>query len=573
MGPQGEGAWLLSPPEEADSAAYHEQLLARRSPPLPVCVRLDAGGGKGKGVFATRDIEEGELIFAERPLAGVQHVANKADLPACANCFRALVTPERAVADILCAAIGRLSGDAGRHGHDSSDGSGSSGCAGSEEGEEFDPAEAARRAALIEAAVDAPTLEGFINGTRRLPRSELVETPDKVPCLGGCDEVFCSEACARAAWDSQHCLLCPVGRRRDGGGDASTSGGGGGGGGSADAKGKGKASGKGAGGSSGGGGGIRASYRGASGSGSGGGGKGGRARAGADAEETVAGGRLRRARLAAFLEHADETNDSLRLAAQVLAMTLVKAEAELRALRSGAAAASSGSEAGPGSPEAGAPGDAAPPAGAPEAGAAEPRLRRAALRRAWMPFAVAQKAPYWEVLSVDPEDDPEEEMTGESLRLLRAAWVYASILGMFEQNNLAINLPSPAAAYLALPRNEAALPDAAERAALELELEPLRLALGDDLHSLAVEGTAFFALQSCCNHSCAPSAAAEGDPCGEARLVAARRIAAGEEVTISYVEEEGVGLEERRAALAAYGFECRCGRCEADALAAGVAVL
>jgi hypothetical protein len=95
--------WLLSPPGEEESAAYHEQvwprfppirwdgsiihlathptplprsrrpppspqLLARRSPPLPVCVRLDAGGGRGKGVFATRDIEEGELIFAERPL-------------------------------------------------------------------------------------------------------------------------------------------------------------------------------------------------------------------------------------------------------------------------------------------------------------------------------------------------------------------------------------------------------------------------------------------------------------------------------------------------------------------------
>lgn len=201
---------------------------------------------------------------------------------------------------------------------------------------------------------------------------------------------------------------------------------------------------------------------------------------------------------------------------------------------------------------------------------------------------------------------------------------------MFEQNNLAINLPSPAAAYLGLARDEAALPDAAERAALELEvcgpqrrpfwdwmwarlaarkrraarhggtphlpgsraatrsgkratlaapkrqraltetqLEPLRLALGEDLDSLAVEGTAFFALQSCCNHSCAPNAAAEGDPSGEARLVAARRIAKGEEVTISYVEEKGVGLEERRAALGAYGFECGCDRCAAEARAAG----
>lgn len=42
------------------------QLLAQRS--VPVEVRLDAGPGKGKGVFATRDIRQGELIFEERAL-------------------------------------------------------------------------------------------------------------------------------------------------------------------------------------------------------------------------------------------------------------------------------------------------------------------------------------------------------------------------------------------------------------------------------------------------------------------------------------------------------------------------
>jgi peptidoglycan/xylan/chitin deacetylase (PgdA/CDA1 family) len=71
--------------------------------------------------------------------------------------------------------------------------------------------------------------------------------------------------------------------------------------------------------------------------------------------------------------------------AQVLAMTLIRAKAELRALQSEAAAA-----------------------GGAEAGGDEPRLRHAALQRAWMPFAVAQKAPYWDVVSMDPEDNPEE---------------------------------------------------------------------------------------------------------------------------------------------------------------------
>jgi hypothetical protein len=39
-------------------------------------VRLDAGGGKGKGVFATRRIEAGETIFEELPMVrGMQLLA------------------------------------------------------------------------------------------------------------------------------------------------------------------------------------------------------------------------------------------------------------------------------------------------------------------------------------------------------------------------------------------------------------------------------------------------------------------------------------------------------------------
>ena len=61
---------------------------------------------------------------------------------------------------------------------------------------------------------------------------------------------------------------------------------------------------------------------------------------------------------------------------------------------------------------------------------------------------------------------------------------------------------------------------------------------------------------------------AQADPSGEARFVALRPIAPGEEVTLSYIEEEGVGLEERRRALAESGFVCGCGRCTAEELAA-----
>lgn len=48
-------------------------------------------------------------------------------------------------------------------------------------------------------------------------------------------------------------------------------------------------------------------------------------------------------------------------------------------------------------------------------------------------------------------------------------------------------------------------------------------------------------------------------------MVTARRpIRKGEEITISYIDEEAP-LEERREALRDYGFVCRCARCVAGA--------
>ncbi len=356
------------------------------------------------------------------------------------------MTPERCIAGLLCAAIGRLSGDAdGRHGSDSSsDGEGAE--------SSLDPEEAARRMQLvregarctpsfrvccqptacawvccaclyqpssslpqwqIEAAVDAPTLEGLINGTHQLPHSDLVGTPEPAPCVGGCAERYCSAACARAAWDGYHCLLCPVGQLQGGG--------------SGDPKGKGKGAAVGS--SSGGGGAAGSSSGAASGSGrsakgasgSGSGSKGKKvlgAAAKREAAETVHGVQLRRGRLEAFLEHADDSNDMFRLAAQVLAIVLVSAHSQLQQLR---------------------PNDSSQPeeAAAGEAPAATEQQRGEALRRAWLPFAVAEKAPYWEVAAVEKgagdgeEDDDEEEevrahikeLTRESLALLKAAWV------------------------------------------------------------------------------------------------------------------------------------------------------
>ena len=52
----------------------------------------------------------------------------------------------------------------------------------------------------------------------------------------------------------------------------------------------------------------------------------------------------------------------------------------------------------------------------------------------------------------------------------------------------------------------------------------------------------------------------------ELSLRARRAIAAGEELTIAYVDDAGLLPERRRAALRhGYGFECACERCVAEA--------
>ena len=77
------------------------------------------------------------------------------------------------------------------------------------------------------------------------------------------------------------------------------------------------------------------------------------------------------------------------------------------------------------------------------------------------------------------------------------------------------------------------------------------------------QGTAFYALQSCANHSCVPGATIEGEASGEASILALTTIRPGEEVTISYIDEEQ-GYRDRQAALRDYGFKCCCKKCEAD---------
>lgn len=53
-------------------------------------VRLDAGGGKGKGLFAERQLAKGDELLREAHLVGVQTHDNSAEVLVCSHCFRFL---------------------------------------------------------------------------------------------------------------------------------------------------------------------------------------------------------------------------------------------------------------------------------------------------------------------------------------------------------------------------------------------------------------------------------------------------------------------------------------------------
>ena len=92
---------------------------------------------------------------------------------------------------------------------------------------------------------------------------------------------------------------------------------------------------------------------------------------------------------------------------------------------------------------------------------------------------------------------------------------------------------------------------------------PLLEALGD-AYEAPCEGTAFYALQSCMNHSCSPNAHAmkrdDQDLDGAAVILAKQAVRKGDEIFLSYIDES-VDFDQRAELLRDYGITCRCPRC------------
>ncbi|KAF7142024.1 hypothetical protein RHSIM_Rhsim06G0158100 [Rhododendron simsii] len=239
-----------------------------------------------------------------------------------------------------------------------------------------------------------------------------------------------------------------------------------------------------------------------------------------------------------FLQHANETNDIFLLAAKVVSFTILK----YRKLKASY-------------PE-------------DQGKCTADKCDLSLLSEAWKPVSMGYKIRWWECIALpDDVDSCDEaafrmqikELAFTSLQLLKAAIFdkecepYAAFL-----SNSDLVVASPVEDYFLYIDD---LPQSEKKEA-ERVTRPVLDALGDD-YSICCQGTAFFPLQSCMNHSCHPNARAfkrEEDRDGQATIVALRSISKGEEVTISYIDED-LPFEERQAMLADYGFRCQCQKC------------
>ncbi|XP_057246912.1 histone-lysine N-methyltransferase ATXR2 isoform X2 [Beta vulgaris subsp. vulgaris] len=255
--------------------------------------------------------------------------------------------------------------------------------------------------------------------------------------------------------------------------------------------------------------------------------------------------------LSKFVEHANDTNDIFILAAKVIAMTSMRYKnlKEARLKEVGSVASNTAT------------------------------VDLSLLLEAWKPVSMGYKRRWWECIAL-PEDVDKcdevdfrlqfKELAFESLQLLKAAIfdaecaplfsleIYGQIIGMFELNNLDLVVASPVEDYFLYVDD---LPQS-PRKEVEAVTRPILEALDDD-YPIYCQGTAFFPLQSCMNHSCCPNAKAfkrENDRDGQATIVAITPIRIGEQVTISYIDEE-LPYEERQKLLADYGFRCKCSKC------------
>jgi hypothetical protein len=191
----------------------------------------------------------------------------------------------------------------------------------------------------------------------------------------------------------------------------------------------------------------------------------------------------------------------------------------------------------------------------------------------WRPYAMGYKMPWWESVA-KPDDVPDEEEAEFRSDLKELAQdsfhafcrtlqelhpedydryygnflsleVWGSLIGMFELNNLNILARGPEVEDSAGNDEQGDIEDADQERDL-------------------VEGSGFYGLHSCFNHSCDPNCRVlvPRHDTENAKVIVqvVQDVEVGEELTVSYIEEDEP-YNIRQQQLRDYGFECQCERC------------
>jgi hypothetical protein len=102
---------------------------------------------------------------------------------------------------------------------------------------------------------------------------------------------------------------------------------------------------------------------------------------------------------------------------------------------------------------------------------------------------------------------------------------------------------------------------------LTINAQGLYIKAAEGSGAAPVHAAGVFTIQSCFNHSCVPNARVRCDASSDITLEMTRAVAAGEEITISYLPALVLELEpvaKRHERLKPYFFACRCPKCAAE---------
>ncbi|KAF5838232.1 hypothetical protein DUNSADRAFT_3211 [Dunaliella salina] len=135
----------------------------------------------------------------------MQHNESSKETTVCAHSHVFVGSVEQLIAKSLVNVIESAAALAAQGKHDMA-----GDCDGEEDGVEDEEArELQQRMVLINQHVSMAEIEQLQTGGLKLPLSERMHLPQPVPCRGACGVVYCSTATEEAAWQQQHCLLCP----------------------------------------------------------------------------------------------------------------------------------------------------------------------------------------------------------------------------------------------------------------------------------------------------------------------------------------------------------------------------